>query len=217
VLLNLRNKNPGLQIKHRQGAWAIGCCIGPVLGGTFVEHTTWRWIFYVMFPFCLFGFVVIPPLLTLKLPKTTLKEQLLRVDWSGSFIFIASCTSFLIAVTWGGIEEPWNSFRTIVPLVLGAVGLVATGYWEAYCAREPFLRRSLFHCRSSYALFIGAMVQGLLVSDSHSFLPLLLHNFDDRLTSRLHNSSTASSTTSPSSSSPSPTHPQPVPASSSSP
>ncbi|KAF4627889.1 hypothetical protein G7Y89_g10263 [Cudoniella acicularis] len=155
-----------------QGAWALGCCIGPVVGGAIVEHTTWRAIFYVMFPFCLFGFVVIPPLLTLKLPKTTLKERLLRVDWFGSFIFIASSTSFLIAITWGGTEEPWGSFRTLLPLILGASGLLATGIWEAYGAREPFLRRSLFYCSSSYAAFIGAMVQGLLLYGQLYYIPL---------------------------------------------
>lgn len=35
----------------RQGAWALGTCTGPVFGGAFVEHGTWRWIFYLMFPF----------------------------------------------------------------------------------------------------------------------------------------------------------------------
>ena len=42
-----------------QLAWAIGSLIGPLLGGLFAEYTTWRWIFYLNFPFCGICFVVI--------------------------------------------------------------------------------------------------------------------------------------------------------------
>lgn len=153
-----------------QGAWALGTCIGPVIGGVFVEHTTWRWVFYLMFPFCFVGFASIPWLLTLKPKTSTLREKLLRVDWMGGFLFISSSTAFLIAISWGGTQEPWGSFRTIVPLVLGVIGMAAALLWERCYAREPFLRRSLFHCRSSFAAYIGAAVQGLLVSEQSPFL-----------------------------------------------
>ena len=46
VPLRYRSKYYGII----QGAWALGTCIGPVIGGAFVESTTWRWIFYIMFP-----------------------------------------------------------------------------------------------------------------------------------------------------------------------
>ena len=148
----------------RQAAWAIGTCLGPLLGGAFVEHSTWRWIFYLMFPFCFIGFVSIPWLLTLKPRTSSLKEKLLRIDIIGGVLFIGSSTSFLVALSWGGTQEPWDSFRTLVPLIIGAVGLGATMVWEGLYAKEPFLRKSLFHCRSSYAAFAGAFAQGLLVS-----------------------------------------------------
>lgn len=141
----------------------MGICSGPVIGGLFVEHTTWRWIFYVMFPFCFIGFATIPWVLTLKPRTETLRQKLLRVDWLGGFLFITSCTIFLVAISWGGTQEPWGSFRTIVPLVLGILGLAVTALWETYGAREPFLRRSLFHCPSSFAAYVGATIQGFLV------------------------------------------------------
>ena len=129
-----------------------------------MAHATWRWMFYLMFPFCFMGFATIPWVLTLKVKTSTLREKLLRVDWLGGFLFISSSTSFLIAVSWGGTQEPWASFRTIVPLIIGILGMIITMAWEGWGAREPFLRRSLFYCISSFAAYWGALVQGLLVS-----------------------------------------------------
>ncbi len=155
-----------------QAAWALGTIIGPLVGGAFAQHTTWRWVFYIMFPFCAFGFVAIPMVLTLK-PKTqTLKEKLLRVDWIGGFLFITSCTIFLIAISWGGTQEPWSSFRTLVPLILGILGLAATFVWEVYGAKVPFLRHSLFYCPSSFAIYFGTLVQGLILYGQLYYIPL---------------------------------------------
>jgi hypothetical protein len=134
------------------------------MGGVFVEHTTWRWIFYLMFPFCFIGFATIPFVLTLKPKTSTLREKLLRVDWLGGVLFISSCSAFLVAISWGGTQEPWGSFRTLVPLILGSFGIVVTLCWEAYGAVEPFLRRSLFYCPSAFGAYFGTMSQGLLVS-----------------------------------------------------
>lgn len=156
---------------HSQAAWALGSLLGPILGGAFAQKTTWRWVFYLMFPFCFLGFATIPFVLTLKPKAETLGTKLKRVDWLGGALFVASMTSFLIAISWGGVQEPWGSWRTIVPLLLGAFGLVLTGLWESYRAKEPFLRRSLFHCPSAFAAYLGAFIQGLLVSPmSSSFL-----------------------------------------------
>lgn len=145
----------------------MGTCTGPIIGATFVQHinsrNAWRWIFYLMFPFCFLGFVTIPLVLTLKPRTTSLKEKLARVDWFGGFLFISSSTAFLVAISWGGTQESWGSWRTYVPLELGSLGIVGSLLWERYGAKEPFLKRSLFHCVSSYAAYFGAMVQGLLV------------------------------------------------------
>ena len=52
-------------------------------------------------PFAGIGFVMIPLFLSLQYKTGDFLEKLKRVDWLGSFIFIASTTSFLIPVTWG--------------------------------------------------------------------------------------------------------------------
>lgn len=123
-----------------------------------------------MFPFCAFGLVSIPMLLTLKPRTATIGEKLARVDWMGGSIFISSATLFLIAVSWGGVQYTWSSPATLAPLCLGILGLSGTYVWEAYFAKEPFLRRSLFWQLSSVATYFCGAVQGLVVSRDASNL-----------------------------------------------
>ena len=91
----------------RLGFWAFGLCLGPVLGGTIAEKTTWRWIFYLMFPICALGLVAVPYLLTLKPKKRTAQEKLSRIDWTGGAFFAVFGTAFLVAISWGGTQV-WN-------------------------------------------------------------------------------------------------------------
>lgn len=102
------------------GMWAVGSVTGPIVGGAFAQTVTWvrallrsifdvdarlilrskRWIFFINLPFAGIAFVLIPIFLRLNRIPQNLRDQLKRVDWVGSFIFIASTTSFLIPVTW---------------------------------------------------------------------------------------------------------------------
>ncbi|ROW08313.1 hypothetical protein VMCG_03205 [Cytospora schulzeri] len=155
-----------------QGAWAMGNCFGPVLGGIISQNTTWRWVFYVMFPFCGFGLASIPFLLTLKPKVETLGDKLARVDWIGSFIFMGSATSFLIAISWGGTQFAWSSAQTIAPLIIGIAGLFGTAIWERYMAKEPFLPHSLFYNVSAIAAFVCSAIQGLVLFGQLYYVPM---------------------------------------------
>ncbi|KAI8631464.1 major facilitator superfamily transporter [Xylariaceae sp. FL1651] len=145
------------------GFWALGLAIGPIIGGAVVHGTSWRWIFYLMFPILAIGLVSVPYFLTLKPRVATIQEKLARIDWIGSFIFTGSATSFLIAVSWGGSEFDWNSVQTLAPLTIGFVGLVVTVLYEKLGAKQPFLRHSLYHNTSSVVTYIAGCIQGLVM------------------------------------------------------
>ncbi|KAI1077036.1 major facilitator superfamily transporter [Whalleya microplaca] len=145
------------------GAWAFGLSLGPIIGGAVVQRTTWRWIFYLMFPFCGFGLVAVPYLLTLKPKTATVREKLGRIDWIGSIMFMGSATSFLMGVSWGGIQNPWDSAETLAPLIIGVLGLVMTIVYEYYFAKQPFLRRSLFRNKMSVVTYTLGCIQGLVM------------------------------------------------------
>ncbi|KAI1433772.1 major facilitator superfamily transporter [Xylaria sp. CBS 124048] len=145
------------------GFWALGLAIGPIIGGAVVHSTTWRWIFYLMFPILAFGLVAVPYLLTLKAKKATVNEKLGQIDWVGSFLFTASATSFLVAVSWGGSQYAWSAVETLVPLILGFLGLAVTLVYERLWAKQPFLRQSLYHNTSSVMTYLGGLIQGLVM------------------------------------------------------
>ncbi|KAI1361156.1 major facilitator superfamily transporter [Xylaria arbuscula] len=152
-------------------AWAVGLSLGPIIGGIITERTTWRWIFYLMFPILGFGLVAVPYLLTLKPKKATAQEKFSRVDWVGMFVFTGSLTSFLIAISWGGTQYAWNSAGTILPSVIGAVGIIATIFYEAYVAKFPFLRKELFRDLSSIVAYIVGGLQGLMLYGTLYYVP----------------------------------------------
>ncbi len=119
-----------------------------------------------MLPFCALGMVLVPVFIRISRPEATFKQMLGMVDWIGGVLFISSATGFLIAISWGGTSYAWNHWRTLVPLILGGFGLVATMIYERFGASNPFLRHSLFHVKSAHGVYIGAFVQGLVVSPS---------------------------------------------------
>ncbi|KAH9904889.1 major facilitator superfamily transporter [Xylariomycetidae sp. FL2044] len=144
-------------------AWAIGLLIGPLIGGAIAQNTTWRWVFYVMFPFLGIALVAVPCLLTLKPKKSTFREKWEKIDWTGAVLFIASATSFLMAVSWGGVQYAWDSYQTLVPLILGLAGLIATLAFEHYVAKRPFLPSTVFTNRHAITAYVLASAHGLML------------------------------------------------------
>ncbi|KAK0610045.1 major facilitator superfamily domain-containing protein [Bombardia bombarda] len=153
------------------GAWALGSVLGPLIGGLFVEHAHWSWCFYLNLPFCAFGLVLVPIFVKLTTEKTSLVSKLARVDWVGGFLFIGSLTGFLVGISWAGVQFPWNSAQVIAPLTVGALGVVASIFWEVYYAKEPFLRGSLFYSWSAIAAYACALFQGLILFCALYYVP----------------------------------------------
>lgn len=90
-------------------------------------------------------------------------SKLGRVDWIGGFFFIGGLTSFLIGISWAGVQYAWNSAATIAPIVVGVASIIIAIAWEVYGAQEPFLRPSLFHSVSAIATYSCALFQGFIV------------------------------------------------------
>ncbi|KAI9673098.1 MAG: hypothetical protein M1829_004412 [Trizodia sp. TS-e1964] len=160
--------------------WAFGTVAGPLVGAGFAQNVSWRWLFYINLPLCAVGFILLPLYLHLNFKPTSLMSKLKRVDWVGSFIFIGSTTSFILSITFGGIMFPWNSWRILLPQIIGVVGLVVFYFYERYVASEPMIRLQVFKQRTAAANYFGTFLHGMILWCLIYFLPLYYQGVKDQ-------------------------------------
>ncbi|KAL5342660.1 major facilitator superfamily domain-containing protein [Aspergillus crustosus] len=131
-----------------QISWALGTISGPLFGGISPQLTTRCWVFYINFPICGIGLVLVPFTIQQKGFDGTAKQRVARIDFLGAAF---------------GTTFPWGSVHIILPLVIGILGIVGTFAWEFLGSQAPILRPSLFHLRFSIVPYICAAIQGFLL------------------------------------------------------
>ncbi|TGO20738.1 hypothetical protein BPAE_0269g00080 [Botrytis paeoniae] len=169
-MVTLRERGKWMSIISLQ--WAIGSVIAPVIGGAFAEKVTWRWIFWLNIPFCVVSAIGIPICLKLNIKQGSMWTKLKAFDWFGSFLFVASVTSFLIPLTWGGVMYAWSSVRTLVPLLVGVGGLITFLIYSIFQKGDPLIRRSLFNSPTAIVAYFGTFVHGICVWSILFYMPL---------------------------------------------
>ncbi|KAH8423969.1 MDR family MFS transporter [Aspergillus melleus] len=172
-LVPLRQR--GKYVALMAAVWAVGTVIGPVLGGAFAEHVSWRWVFYINLPLCGASLILLLLFLRATHPpgSGTIWKQLQRVDVVGNSILTAAVVSILIALTWAGTKYAWSTWQVLLPLILGLAGLVLfyAHQMSRFCS-EPSIPPRLFSSATALCALWIAFIQSVLLYWVGYFLPI---------------------------------------------
>jgi EmrB/QacA subfamily drug resistance transporter len=149
--------------------FAVSSIIGPVLGGLFVDHLTWRWIFWINLPIAI-GALVLSELTLKRLVVRRLRH---RIDYPGAVLIVAAVCCVLLVTTMGGNEAEWDS-PLIAALAAGALALSALCVVQERRASEPILPPRLFADRIFLVASLVNILTSITMLGGIVFMPLFL-------------------------------------------
>ncbi|MFJ9455940.1 MFS transporter [Kitasatospora sp. NPDC101447] len=148
--------------------FGVTSVLGPLLGGLFVDHLSWRWVFYVNLPIGVVALVVIAAVLH---GREVRREH--RIDYLGTALIAAVATCLVLMTSLGGTTWAWSSWQIVGLGVLGLVLLVAFVEVER-TAVEPVLPLRLFRSRTFSLVAVISFVVGFAMFGALTYLPTYL-------------------------------------------
>ncbi|KAL9085578.1 MAG: hypothetical protein Q9159_004617 [Coniocarpon cinnabarinum] len=172
VPLRFRPKWGGI----KQGVFAFGTLLGPLLGGTLTAHASWRWVFYMNVPLCVIVGVLIGLVVKLNQPhERDLKSRLKRMkamDFPG---ITALALTLIFGTTSLSSERPLTLFAAML------MGLTSVIAWQIFAGRSEKHREVLFmpprlfkHLRTSVIGLFNIFIWGGVVYGTQLILPIHL-------------------------------------------
>jgi EmrB/QacA subfamily drug resistance transporter len=157
ISANFPRERRGRAIGVWSGFTSITAAIGPVLGGWFIEHASWRFVFFINLPL---GLTVLALALR-KVPESSAGDAGARPDWPGGL---------LAAIGFGGVVFALIQSAPVAGVV-GGLALIGMAFWETN-SPSPMLPFRLFRSRNFsganlLTLFLYSALGGVLV-----FFPL---------------------------------------------
>lgn len=151
---------------------ALGSVLGPTMGGLFSSLVTWRWLGWINLPLLGISFLLTAFFLHLRPLELSRLSHFRRVDWVGILLFAPGIILLALPLSWADNLYPWNSFRTLIPLLLGVTILAAFALYERN-PEFPIMPHRLFKSRTASATLAGVFFHGASLYSLLQWLPLL--------------------------------------------
>ncbi|OIK26776.1 MDR family MFS transporter [Streptomyces malaysiense] len=142
--------------------------LGPLLGGLFTEHLSWRWVFYVNLPIGIVALAVIAA--ALRIPARGARHV---IDYPGTFLIACVATCLVLVASLGGTTWAWSSPQIISLAVAGVLLAVAFVAVEGRAA-EPVLPLGLFRIRTFTLAAVISFIVGFAMFGAMTYLPTFL-------------------------------------------
>ncbi|MEU7577338.1 MFS transporter [Streptomyces sp. NPDC041068] len=152
--------------------FGVSTVIGPLLGGLFTDHLSWRWAFYVNVPIAIV--VVLAAARTIPVVKSAARPV---IDYLGIALVAVGASALILATSWGGNQYAWGS-PTIIGLFVGGLVALALFCVVETRAAEPMLPMRLFGNPVFTVCSILSFIVGFAMLGAMTFLPTYLQYVD---------------------------------------